>query len=1258
MSTTIDSLEIQIQSNSGSAAANIDALAASLGNLNSNANLTKVTNNLTKLATSLTTLKTALAGMPSLQPLQGLMSGLSGIQKLSGLNSAINTLKKLPEVTNSLDTKMIDEFGDRMKKLATALEPLATKIKQVGDGFAKLPAQVSKTVTATNRMAKANEAAEKSQAKLNTGLNASHINLAAVIANLQTYAAALRQIGTFIAKVISAAIEWDGVQARFGRAFGEYADESLAKVEKISDALKINKQEFMQYSSLFNEMLTGYGVDRADASKMAMGYTELAYDIWAAFNDVYKSLDGEEGAMAAVRSAISGEVEPIRRAGFTIVDSQLAVTAAMHGVEYSTQSATEAQKSYLRYLTMVQQAADRGIIGVYAAEMQTAEGATRTLKQQLKGLWQTIGSLLIPILQKVVPWISAFVSLLTDAIAAIASFFGISMFEIDWGRSAGGVASIGSAAEDTADGLNAAGAAAKKLKDYTMGFDELNVIKPDTGGAGGGFGGAGGGAGWESLNVDDIWDNTIFAQASKQIDEIQKKLEPILKKVAKFAAAGLVLAGIVKVYKKLKSAWKWFKGLKLVSVFITAFEAVKTAGGTLFASLSAGIGAVRGEMAFMQKSVIGLVAVFAEFTIIKNSFKDLVTGSGNVAANIAKIGITATAAAAALYVAFGPAGLAVAAFVGIAGAIIGVIQGVDEMRKKVVDSAFFNGVGVSLDVYREKLEQVTGAYSAQNEAIITLADQLKASDATIEKSAHKIGTLSATLGATGTVTQEEVNKIKGEFATLYSAIETNMSNSEAIITEALVGTLKRATPEISAEIDVLIGEYYRYVRETQGRAEELKMLIDNGYDQLVGKQKDDPAYQQIMDNINGWYEELGYLSGGMSDAAWQWQETVKAINEGKVDFGGSVKEAKTQIDEIAATGQQALSDLAVARDATLKEIDEQIAYAAKYGSLEEVQLLGDVRANIEADYARQEKAIKDELNNIFDSIQNGMIDKIEGTEKALRDEWANFSAFEKWLNGNSEVVYVRNGLYDLQKNFDTISETMEGHINDLETNGSIWADDAMEGIIGALFSTEITQGNGIGAATTVKHKWGKPLEEAISETLEDLEENGIKKAKETSGAIISEGFGDAFSKETASSMGTTFGEEVVSSFNRAIREGDFATLKANINTSTTGSTSINVRAYAGGGFPNMGQMFIANEAGPELVGSINGRTAVANNDQIVSAVSQGVYSAVVSAMSQTQKGGESSFNIFLDGKQITAAVEKRQKERGATLMMGGMAYGY
>lgn len=74
-----------------------------------------------------------------------------------------------------------------------------------------------------------------------------------------------------------------------------------------------------------------------------------------------------------------------------------------------------------------------------------------------------------------------------------------------------------------------------------------------------------------------------------------------------------------------------------------------------------------------------------------------------------------------------------------------------------------------------------------------------------------------------------------------------------------------------------------------------------------------------------------------------------------------------------------------------------------------------------------------------------------------------------------------------------------------------------------------------------------------------------------------------------------------------------------------------ITAYAGGGTPDAGQMFVAREAGPEMVGTIGGHTAVMNNDQIVASVSSGVYEAVLAAM-----GGQSDRPIVLNvnGKEL------------------------
>ena len=91
----------------------------------------------------------------------------------------------------------------------------------------------------------------------------------------------------------------------------------------------------------------------------------------------------------------------------------------------------------------------------------------------------------------------------------------------------------------------------------------------------------------------------------------------------------------------------------------------------------------------------------------------------------------------------------------------------------------------------------------------------------------------------------------------------------------------------------------------------------------------------------------------------------------------------------------------------------------------------------------------------------------------------------------------------------------------------------------------------------------------------------------------------------------------------------------------TSNVSLRLSAYALGGFPDMGEMFIAREKGPELVGSIGRKTAVANNDQIVSGIESGVYRAVVAANSQN-KGGSQTIRIIneIDGDVVGEKVIK------------------
>jgi hypothetical protein len=100
---------------------------------------------------------------------------------------------------------------------------------------------------------------------------------------------------------------------------------------------------------------------------------------------------------------------------------------------------------------------------------------------------------------------------------------------------------------------------------------------------------------------------------------------------------------------------------------------------------------------------------------------------------------------------------------------------------------------------------------------------------------------------------------------------------------------------------------------------------------------------------------------------------------------------------------------------------------------------------------------------------------------------------------------------------------------------------------------------------------------------------------------------------------------------------------------------------AEGGFPEQGQMFIAREAGAEMVGNIGRRTAVANNDQIVEGIAGGVATANEEQNTLLREQNsllrailEKDSGVYLDGRRLTNSVEKYQRERGRVLITGGV----
>lgn len=483
------------------------------------------------------------------------------IQIKTSAGQSVENIEKLAVALERLkDSSKLGQTARNLEKLSKSLEGLSGKSGGVAN-LSRLADKMKSVSSATISVTTASQNAKK-------GFDMSSVGLMALISNYGTLIGTVNQAIQVMSDSLAMAIEWDGIQFRFGRAFGEDAEETYDYILKINEALGINIQEFMQYSSLYGSLLSGFGMAQEKVTTISVGLTELSYDIWAAYNDRFKTL---ESASEAVRSAITGEIEPIRNAGIALTEASLQeFIDKTHLAGVSIEKLTEAQKSEIRYAAMVDAAMNQGIIGTYAREMNTAEGAVRSLSQSFKGLVQALGSLFIPLLQVVVPYVTAFVELITEAVFWVAKLFNIPIQKIDWGTSNKGIGGISEGAKEATKGLDSASKAAKKLKDYTMGFDELNVIKPDTdSGAGAGAGGAGaaGGSGFGSgLDLESVWDDSIFEQASKRVDEIKQKILDFADK------------------------WKW--ALALAGVAMTAFAGHKF--WSLFAKTSFGTALING----------------------------------------------------------------------------------------------------------------------------------------------------------------------------------------------------------------------------------------------------------------------------------------------------------------------------------------------------------------------------------------------------------------------------------------------------------------------------------------------------------------------------------------------------------------------------------------------------------------------------------------------------------------------------------------
>ena len=534
MAVDIDSLQIEIEATSSDAASKIEQLATALTNLKSaakgGAGLTTTTKQLQALSNAAKLINGTNLNSQKIQQFASAMNSLSTIQKASGLNSTINALKKLPDISTALDKADLGKFAQQMNQVASAMRPLATEMQKVANGFSAFPIRIQKIIQSNSSLTTSNNKTAKSFGVLGTGISST-------AAKLGVYYLAFQRIANVVSGWLKSANDYIENVNLFQVSMGEFYDEAFAYAQLVGDRLGIDPSEWMRNQGVFMSMANGFGLAREQAYALSEGLTELSYDLSSLYNE-----DVEQSALR-LQSALSGEIEPIRRLGISISQATLQEYALTHGIEESVTAMTEQEKALLRSLVLMEGAARVGAIGDFAKTLESPANAMRVFRQQVTQLGRALGSVLLPIIVQILPWVQAFVEILTDGIRALASLVGFTM--PDWDTSDWG-SGITMGADDATDAIDDTTKSAKKLKRELLGIDELTILEPTS--STGSSGLDEGVSGWASgLEIPNIWDQHAISEIKTKADEIkamiQNNLADVTAIVSGFSlAVGAILA--------------------------------------------------------------------------------------------------------------------------------------------------------------------------------------------------------------------------------------------------------------------------------------------------------------------------------------------------------------------------------------------------------------------------------------------------------------------------------------------------------------------------------------------------------------------------------------------------------------------------------------------------------------------------------------------------------------------------------------------
>lgn len=569
-----------------------------------------------------------------------------GLRQLSSVQ--IPDMKNLSEFASTLSV-----FGRKTSTVAvTNIPKLTSAFQQLFTAMSKAPTISRNTIDAANAMANlasrtgsVSTALNRATPSLNlwsksASNSAKHtFSLAAAIGKVYaTYWMLFRAFG-LIRKSINIASDLTEVRNVVVHAFDDMAYKANEFAESAGDLFGMSKLQALDAASRYQAMgktmsITDDMVVKANdrlrdslSDTLSIDYVEKAYgDLGNTAADMSLNLTKLAGDLASLyntdievaaeklNSIFTGTTKPLREFGFDLTQATLQEWALTNGIDANVKSMTQAEKAVLRYQYVMANAGF--VLGDFVRTADSWHNMIVRLKMAFQNLGSVIGqgfiNLLKPAIQKITAFVNTLTGLIQKALNAIGKLLGwqveidpVAPMDESLGGSSDTADDIADAMEDTEDAaggtaknMDKSAKAAKKMKDYLLGIDELNVFRPDedtdsgknksgsgsgsNGGAGNG-GATGGKVTWENYESDiNSWFglgravNKALKEALQGIDwdGIQSKwakfghgfasfLNGFNQDATTFWWAGKTVAEALNtIATGFESFFKWFNGFK------------------------------------------------------------------------------------------------------------------------------------------------------------------------------------------------------------------------------------------------------------------------------------------------------------------------------------------------------------------------------------------------------------------------------------------------------------------------------------------------------------------------------------------------------------------------------------------------------------------------------------------------------------------------------------------------------------------------